>query len=61
MTIYILQSIYKGVPEYPKVFDTRKAAEKAKDKIEKSSLSEDYYMEIYEVVLSLKMKSFELV
>jgi len=59
MTIYILQATYKGVLEPPRVFNTKKLAEIYKKKMELSS--ENYYIEIYEVELSLKMKSFNLI
>lgn len=57
MEIYILQVLFKGVSEYPRIFDTEKQAKKAKIKMEKSS--DGYFLEIYKVSLSLKMKSFE--
>ena len=61
MTIYILQSVYKGIPEPPKVFDNEKRAQKIKEKMVNSSPEKEYQVEIYEIELSLKMKSFVLV
>lgn len=61
MIIYILQTIFRGVPEPPKVFDNKKRAEKIKEKMISSSVGQDYYVEIYEIELVLKMKSFVLI
>ena len=59
MIIYILQAVYKGMMERSRIFNTKKLAEIYKKKMELSS--EDYHIEIYEVELSLKMKSFNLI
>ncbi len=59
MVIYILQTTYRGVAESPKIFDTEKKAKRIKVGLEKAS--KNYEVQIFEIALSLKMKSFQLV